>query len=165
MASPAGLICGAGPVGNHNVNPPNKLFWIFERTGTWQGQSLDSWFVFFDPDRTGSRVKGSVSFDGKILFVQDDPSELQATAAFGTPGVACDLSQVSIGLEAINKAHTTYASDTMTLSWVAAAPGDHIRVMTVAAVAEPTICALRAGAVFAVGLRAVGRIARRRQPA
>lgn len=150
---------GAGLVGNNNVNQPNKLFWMFESTGTWQGQSVDSWFVFFDPDRTDSRVMGSVSFDGNILFVQDDLSELQATASFGKPGVAYDYSKVSIGLEAIDKAHTTYAGDTMTFSWVAAAPGDHIRVMTVAAVPEPTTCALLAGGLFAVGL-----VARRRQP-
>ena len=151
---------GVGPVGNNNLNQPNKLFWMFESTGTWQGQAVDSWFVFFDPDHTDTSVKGAVIFDSKILFVQDDQSELQATASFGKPGVAYDYSQVSIGLEAIDKARTTYAGDTMTFSWVAAAPGDHIRVMTAAAVPEPTTYALLAG-----GLCAVGFAARRRKPA
>ena len=116
-------------------------------------------FVVVDPDHTDTRVKRGVTFDSEMLFVQDDQPEPQATASFGKPGVAYDNSKVSIGLGANDKAHTTHAGDTMTLSWVAAAPGGQTRVMTVAAVPEPTTYALLAG-----GLCAVGFAARRRKP-
>jgi hypothetical protein len=149
---------GTGPVGNNNINQPNKLFWMHESTGTWQGQAVDSWFVFFDPDATDTRVKGAITFDHDILFLHDDRSELVATASFGKPGVTYDYSNRAVGLEANDRAHTSFGGHTLVLSWTATAPGDHIRVMTAAAIPEPSTYALLAGGLFAVGF-----VARRRK--
>ena len=160
LAAPDSFVhyAGTGPVGNNNLNQPNKLFWMHESTGIWQGHSVDSWFVFFDPDATDTRVRGTITFDHDILFVHDDQSELVATASFGKPGVTYDYSRVAIGLEANDKARTSFAAHTLALNWTAAAPGDHIRVMTVGAVPEPSTYALLAGGLFAVGF-----VARRRK--
>jgi hypothetical protein len=149
---------GTGPVGNNNINLPNKLFWMHESTGTWQGQAVDSWFVFFDPDPTDTRVKGAITFDHDILFLQDDQPERVATASFGKPGVTYDYSNRAVGQDANDKAHTSFAGQTLALSWTATAPGDHIRVMTAAAIPEPSTYALLAGGLFAVGF-----VARRRK--
>jgi len=149
---------GTGPVGNNNVNQPNKLYWMHESNGNWQGQAVDSWFVFFDPNATDTRVKGAITFDHDILFVLDDQSELRASASFGKPGVTYDYSRAAIGLEASDKARTSFGGHTLAFSWTAVAPGDHIRVMTAAAIPEPSTYALLAGGLFAVGF-----VARRRK--
>ncbi len=90
---------GTGAVGNNNINDNNNAYWVYESSGTWMGQAVNSWFVFWDP-RSGSRVEGDISFDQNILFVHDDKAELIATAAFGKAGVTYDYSRNLVGLEA-----------------------------------------------------------------
>ena len=148
---------GTGPVGNNNINANGKLFWFYESSGSYLGQAVKSWFVFFDP-RAASSMKGDVSFDGAILHVLDDKASLLATSAFGSAGMSYDYSNKSIGLEAGDKSKTSFAGSTLSLNWTASNPGDHIRVMT--AVPEPGTYAL-----MALGLGALGFVARRRRSA
>ncbi len=148
---------GGGTVGNNNVNVDGKLYWMFESQGTYLGQAVKSWFVFFDPKKS-SNMKGSVSFDQPILHVLDNKADLIATAAFGTPGTTYNYSNNLIGLEKGDRDKTSFAGDTLSFNWTASSPGDHIRVMT--AVPEPGSYAL-----MAAGLGALGFVARRRAKA
>jgi hypothetical protein len=146
---------GTGPVGNNNINNNDNAYWMFESAGTWMGQAVNSWFVFWDP-KHGKQLKGTVSFDNNILYVHDSKAELQATSAFGKPGMTYDYSRKLVGLESADASNTTWAANTLTLKWRASNPGDHIRVMT--AVPEPGTYAM-----FAAGLLALGFMARRRR--
>jgi hypothetical protein len=146
---------GAGPIGNNNLNDNNTLYWMYEGAGTFGGQAVNSWFLFFDP--SFDVISGSVTFDSDILYLADEQAELIATAGFGKPDVAYDYSNSFVGLEPFNKAHTSLSGATLSLFWVASNPGDHIRVLT-SAVPEPESYALMLG-----GLLAVGSIARRRK--
>lgn len=148
---------GTGAVGNNNINDNDNAYWVYESSGTWMGQAVNSWFVFWDP-RSGSRVEGDISFDQNILFVHDDKAELIATAAFGKASVTYDYSRNLVGLEAGDKAGTSITGNTLSIKWNASNPGDHIRVMT--AVPEPGTYAM-----FAAGLAALGFVARRRRAA
>jgi hypothetical protein len=142
-------------VGNNKVQDDKNAYWIFEGAGTWMGQAVNSWFVFWDP-RSSLQLKGSIDFDQKILFVHDDQAGLQATAGFNKAGLTYDYNPKLVGLETTDAKHTSWAGNTLTLKWNASNPGDHIRVMT--AVPEPASYAL-----FAAGLLALGFMARRRR--
>lgn len=146
---------GNGPLGNNNINDNSNVYWMREGTGSWMGQAVNSWFVFWDP-RSFSRAQGSVSFDNKILYVHDDRSELLGTSAFGKASVSYDYSGSLVGLEAGDKGKTTWADNTLSFKWDAGNPGDHIRVMT--AVPEPASYAM-----FGAGLLYLAYIARRRR--
>jgi hypothetical protein len=145
----------AGPVGNNNLNT-NTFYWMQEKAGTWMGQAVQSWFLMWDP-KSGS-VKGTVTFDQKILFVHDDKRDLSATEEFQKAGVTYNYSNNAVGLETGDKNGTSFAANTLSLAWNASSPGDHIRVMT--AVPEPGTYAL-----MVAGLAAVGFMARRRRQA
>lgn len=144
---------GSQPVGNNKVQDDHNAYWIFEGGGTWMGQAVNSWFVFWDP-RSSLKLEGSVGFDNNILFVHDDRAELQATSAFDKAGVSYDYSHKLVGLESGDKSNTSWSGQTLALKWTASNPGDHIRVMT--AVPEPSSYAL-----FGAGLLALGFMARR----
>lgn len=146
---------GTGPIGNNNVNDDAKAYWMFESTGTWNGQAVNSWFVFWDPSASLG-VRGTIRFDNTILFVHDEKSELKDTMSFGKPGVKYDYSRSAVGLEDADRNHTSFVGDTLSIRWNASNPGDHIRVMT--AVPEPSTYAL-----FGAGLLALGYMARRRR--
>ena len=146
---------GTGPVGNNNINDNKNAYWMFESSGTWAGQAVNSWFVFWDP-KDSLKIAGNISFDQNILFVHDDKAELIATAAFGKAGVTYDYSRNLVGLEAGDKTGTSITGNTLSIQWTASNPGDHIRVMT--AVPEPGTYAM-----FAAGLAALGFVARRRR--
>jgi hypothetical protein len=146
---------GTGPVGNNNININDKAYWMFESAGTWMGQAVNSWFVFWDP-RSSLQLKGTISFDHDILYVHDSKAELQATAAFGKPGVTYVYSNNLVGLESADASNTSWAGNTLSIKWNASNPGDHIRVMT--AVPEPGTYAM-----FGAGLLALGFMARRRR--
>ena len=147
---------GPGPVGNNNINTDRKLYWFYESQGTYGGQSVDSWFVFFDPSKS-SQLKGVVSFNSKIVALQDTQSELVATGAFGKSGVTYNYTNRLVGLESNDREVTSFAGSKLTFDWSASNPGDHVRVMTLA-VPEPETYAL-----MAAGLAAVGFVARRRK--
>jgi hypothetical protein len=145
---------GTQAVGNNKVQDNNTAYWIYEGTGSWMGQAVKSWFVFWDP-RASSRLEGSVSFAQDIVFLHDDKAELEATAGFNKAGITYDYSNNLVGLESGDKAGTSWAGQTLSLKWNASNPGDHVRVMT--AVPEPGTYAM-----FAAGLLALGFMARRR---
>jgi hypothetical protein len=146
---------GSQAVGNNKVQDDKNAYWIFEGAGTWMGQAVNSWFVFWDP-RSSLPLKGSIDFDNKILFVHDDQSGLKATEGFNKTGLGYDYSAKLVGLEEADAKHTSWAGNTLTLKWNASNPGDHIRVMT--AVPEPASYAM-----FGAGLLALGFMARRRR--
>jgi len=146
---------GDATVGNNKINNNDSVYWMFENTGSWMGQAVNSWFVFWDP-RTSSSAKGSVSFDNHILYVHDDQSELQASMAFGKPGANYDYSNRLVGLEAGDRSNTSWAENKLSFKWDASNPGDHIRVMT--AVPEPSSYAM-----FGAGLLVMAFMARRRR--
>ena len=144
---------GNGPIGNNNLNV-SKFYWMFEGTGTWMGQAVNSWFLIWDP--VNASVNGSVTFDSQILFLQDDKSELIATSSFNKPGVTYNYNNSLVGLEAGDKSGTSFSGNTLTLAWNAADPGDHVRIMT--AVPEP-----EAYALALAGLGVIGWFGRRRR--
>ncbi len=147
-----------GPIGNNNINDDKNVYWFYESSGTWLGQQVKSWFVFWDP-RQSLAVKGDISFDANILFLMDTRAELLASAAFGKVGLTYDYSDAAVGLEAADAANTSTVSNVLRLSgsgWTASDPGDHVRVFT--AVPEPSTYAL-----LLAGLGVVGFMARRRK--
>lgn len=148
---------GTGAIGNNNINDNKNAYWVFESSGTWMGQAVNSWFVFWDPKKSLG-LSGNISFDNTILFLHDDQAELMATSAFGKPSVTYDYSNRLIGLEKGDKTGTSFIGNTLSIKWTASNPGDHIRVMT--AVPEPGTYAM-----FAAGLAALGFTARRRRAA
>ncbi len=152
---------GTGPVGDGSINDNANFYWIFEGTGIWSGQAVNSWYLVWEPlDRL--TVSGTITFDAAILFFQDDKSELVATAAFGKPGVTYDYTSGLVGLEAPDKNNTSWSGSVLTLSgggWNAGSSGDHVRVMTAApAVPEPGTYAL-----LLAGLGVVAMVSRRRR--
>lgn len=152
---------GAGPVGDGTINDDVNFYWMFESTGVWAGQAVNSWFLIWEPEQR-LMASGTVSFDAPILFLLDDKSEMVASAAFGKPGVTYDYTSALVGLEAPDKNHTSWSGNTLTLSldgWNAGNPGDHVRVMTaVPVVPEPGTYAL-----LLAGLGGVGMVVRRRR--
>jgi opacity protein-like surface antigen len=144
---------GAGPIGNNNLNN-GTFYWMHESSGVWMGQAVDSWFLVWDPYANG--VQGKIEFDGQILGVMDERAELIASAGFGKAGVSYDYSRAAVGLEATDRANTSFAGTVLSLKWNASNPGDHVRVFT-AAVPEPQTYLL-----MLAGLAAVGFMARRR---
>ena len=154
---------GTGPVGDGSINDNTHFYWMFESTGIWSGQAVNSWYLIWEPlDRL--TVSGTITFDAPILFFQDDKSELVATAAFGKPGVSYSYASGLVGLETPDKNNTSWSGSTLTLAgsgWNAGSSGDHVRVMTaVNPVPEPGTYALMLG-----GLGVVGLLARRRRAA
>lgn len=149
---------GNGPIGNDNIQDDKNFYWFYESSGTWMGQQVKSWFLFWDPKASLS-VNGSVSFDANILFVLDTKATLIASAAFGKAGVTYDYSSSAVGLETTDMANTSFGGAMLSLAgsgWTASNPGDHIRVLT--AIPEPGTYAL-----LIAGLGVLGLVARRRR--
>lgn len=144
---------GSGPIGNSNLDS-NSFYWLFESSGIYDGQAVNSWFLIWEPVR--ARVSGSVTFDAPILFMFDDQAELLATSGFGNPAVIYDYSNADIGLEALDRSGTSISGSTLTLAWNASDPGDHVRILT--AVPEPQTYAL-----MLAGLGLTAWYARRRR--
>jgi len=148
---------GTGPIGHDNLNT-DGVYWFYEGSGVFEGQQVDSWFVFYDP-KAYSTVTGTIDFGADIVALTGARDDLIATQGFAKPGVTYDYGNIATGLEPYDIAHTTFEGSTLSLYWHAVNPGDHLRVFTTA-VPEPETYAL-----MLAGLVAVGAIARRRKAA
>ena len=143
----------AGPIGNNNLHSTD-FYWMFESTGMYGSQAVNSWFLIWEPTR--ARVTGSITFDAPILYMLDDQAEMIATAGLGKPGVTYDYSHPNMGLDVVDKTATSFAGPTLTLAWNGSDPGDHVRILT--AVPEPQTYAL-----MLAGLGLTAWYARRRR--
>ena len=140
-------------LGSGNVDVTN-LFWLYEKRGTYGGQTVDSWLLFFDPNGTGS-VSGTVTFQQNVLQVFATQVDLTNTASFQRTGYSYTYG-TSTAPELTGGDSVSAAGKTLTLNWNASDPGDYVRVMT--AVPEPATYAQ-----MAAGLLALGGLARRRR--
>lgn len=142
-------------LGADTINDDINFYWVYEGSGTWQGQQVDSWLLMWDPlDKLVAT--GTVTFSQPIYRVLGSQAALMATSGFEKPGVSYDYSNPAIGLEFSEREATTFAGGTLSLSWNAGQPGDFARILTTA-VPEPSSWAMLLG-----GLAAVGFMARRR---
>lgn len=134
-----------------------KTFWLYEKRGTYSGQSVDSWLVFWDPAPPGSpRAHGTVSWDQSILNVFSTRNDLMTTGALGFERAGYTYNYTTyVGIEASQGDSVSFLGKTMTLDFTASDPGDYVRVFT--AVPEPGTYAQ-----LAAGLWVIGWMARRR---
>lgn len=146
------------PVGVGQVDV-NSLFFIKEKTGTYESQSVQSWYIFFDPSCVAV-VDANITFSSGILGIDRTSKELGlSTKDFGSGNAVYGL-QRHTGLENRDSTNTyVLGTDATTLHirWKAGDPGDHIRVYTVAHTPEPSTYAL-----MVAGLGILGFVARRR---
>jgi hypothetical protein len=140
-------------LGSGNVDVTN-FYWLYEKRGTYGGQAVDSWLLFFDPLGISS-VAGSVTFAQSVLQVFGTRADLQNSSSFQRTGYTYNYS-VNVAPEAGDT--TTFSGKTVNLNWAASDPGDYVRVLT--AVPEPATYAQ-----MAAGLWLMGMVVRRRQRA
>ena len=143
------------------VDSSGHLYFIDEKTVA----GVKSWYIFFDPQRSQS-ITATITFDRPIVDVLLTKPTLDASnAAYGIDidgdGVFDDYT-TSLLIAPESGDVTTFAigSNTVTIDWLTADPGDHIRVLTAAAVPEPETYALLAAGLAALGWRARRRAAR-----
>lgn len=158
-----GKYSGAAAVGAGLVDTSSEAFFIDEKTVA----GLKSWYIFFDPAGVQS-LTGTITFDTPIVSVLDTKPALDASNA--TYGIDVDgdavLDDYSTSLLiAPERGDTTTwvaGGNTVTLDWLTADPGDHIRVLALAtAVPEPGTWGLLGAGLAALGWRARRAGARR----
>lgn len=139
-------------VGIGTVDTRNIVYFVKER----QVGSLQSWYLFFDPSSTQS-VRGSITFDNAIDQLITTTSALQSSEA--TWGLASGITYgyvTATGLEAAQD-DASFAGNVLSFDFTASDPGDHIRVITLAAdpaqVPEPSTLALLALGAMLVSAR------------
>ena len=134
-----------------------KTFWLYEKRGAYNGQSVDSWLVFWDPAPPGMpRAHGTVSWEQNILNIFSTRNDLIATGALGFERAGYTYNYTTyVGLEGSQGDYASFLGKTMTLDFTASDPGDYVRVFT--AVPEPGTYAQ-----LAAGLWVLGWMARRR---
>lgn len=148
---------GLAPVGQGNIDDSTTLFYVDEQTV----DGVKSWLIFFDPAGLG-RVDATLHFDLPIQAVLTTKSQLQSShALYGVDidgdGLLDDYAMHRfIGLERRNRIAWAEGGHELELSWTAADPGDHIRVLI--AVPEPPNPLL-----FAAGLAGLALTLRRRR--
>lgn len=145
---------GSGTIGNNNLNDSSNLVWIYEGTGTWMGETVQSWFLAWDPLQE-STVTGTVTFSQPVVAVLGTRTLLLGSAYLGKPSVTYDYSNLAVGLDFGDTINTSFSGNVLSLSWTSAVPGDHARILT--QVPEPGTWALMLG-----GLVAVSSLMRRR---
>ena len=153
----------AAAVGAGMVDTSSQAFFIDEQTVA----GVKSWYLFFDPAGVQS-LSGVFTFDTPIIGVLDTKSALDASNA--TYGIDVDgdgtfddyATSLLIAPERGDSTTWAVGGHTVTLDWLTADPGDHIRVLTqAAAVPEPETWALLLAGAAALGWRARRSAARR----
>jgi len=134
---------GAAAVGNGNVDVRDVLWYIDEQTVG----GVKSWYIFFDPAGVQSTT-ATITFDRPISNVLDTKPQLDSTNT--TYGIDVDGDtvfddyQTSVfiapELNAFDTVSWVPGGNTVTISWNAVDPGDHIRVLL--EVPEPSTYAL-----------------------
>lgn len=146
---------GAAAVGAGLVDTVNQAFFIDEKTVA----GVKSWYIFFDPAGVQG-LSGVITFDTPIIGVLDTKPALDASNA--TYGIDVDgdavfddyTTSLLIAPERGDSTAWSAGGFTVTLDWLTADPGDHIRVLTQAAVVpEPETWALLVAGVAALGWR------------
>ena len=145
---------GVGPIGNNTLNDNSNLVWIYEGTGTWLGETVQSWFLAWDPQQELT-VTGTVTFNKPVVAVLGTRTLLLGSAGLGNPSVTYDYSNLAIGLEYGDTVGTSFSGNVLSLTWTSAIPGDHARILT--QVPEPGSWAL-----MLAGMVAIGSLMRRR---
>jgi hypothetical protein len=121
------------------------------------GTRVASHGIVFDPVASRS-VVGSVTFDRKVLGIIWLTRELEDTdGLLGLPTITYN-SPSARGLEAAERATTSFSGNTVFLEWTASSPGDNIRVLT--AVPEASTWAMLIAGFGLVGFAARRRTAR-----
>lgn len=157
---------GSEPLGFGQLGENDAVYWVYEGSGTYKGKTVDSWFLVFEPE--ADRVKGRLSFDGRIEAVFDSRAELAWSQRFASDEHSYDLRRLSVGLE--GRDSWSASGRHLRFDWRGGSSGDHVRVLTrsvstlsvdapMAPIPEPSTYALMAG-----GLLAVLFMSRRRRP-
>jgi len=166
------LTPGQGFIVGEDNQQSNNLFAYDERQGVMlladlsvdigttilAGTRFDSHYVFFDP-RLQISSRGSVTFSGNVLgILSTAASETATDGTLGRPGVAYQ-SPLLRGLE--NTDFVTFTGNRVNVNWLAASPGDYIRVLTLSAV--PSVPEPATWAMMIIGFGTVGFALRRRR--
>jgi len=151
-----GKYSGAAAVGEGLVDTSSVAFFIDERAVA----GIKSWYLFFDPAGV-QPLSATFTFDTAIVDVLDTRPALDASnATYGIDvdgdGVFDDYgTSLLIAPERGDTTTWSVGGSTVTVDWLTADPGDHIRVLTLAsAVPEPETWALLVAGVAALAWRA-----------
>ena len=136
-------------VGSGLINT-NTLFFINEKSGALG----DSWLMFFEPRRVES-LTATITFASAITAIFTTQADLAGSSAYESSAFSYSYASPFVGLEPRTDSYS-FSGNTLTLTFAANNPGDHIRVIT-APVPEPTTYALMAAGLLAVGFAAKRR--------
>jgi len=146
---------GAAAVGAGLVDTSNQAFFIDEKTVG----GVKSWYIFFDPEHA-QPLTATFTFDAPIVSVLDTKAALDGSNA--TYGIDVDgdavfddyQTSLLIAPEAGDVTAWLVGGNTVTVVWLTADPGDHIRVLTqTTPVPEPETWALLAAGLMVLGWR------------